>query len=329
MNVAEPIEPPTVIVVGSVNVDLNLRLPKLPATGETVVGGKMSKSVGGKGANQSVAAARLGAITYLVGRIGADADGHEARQHLHAAGVRTDFLLDTYEAATGVAAVLTDRSGENLIGVASGANASVTAEDVTRAISAITTIASTSAVVLACLEIPLDAVAAAARGAEDCGCLLILNPAPAQHLPLDLLSLVSVLTPNEHELTGLGFPDAQAMLTAGVGVVAVTKGAAGVDVYTDPNGGPRSVPAFNVDAVDTTGAGDAFSGCLAWALGSRFSVLEAIQLATTAGALATQGVGAQTSLPTSPELLTLCSLAVPDSADHWPFVESSGQEKRP
>ena len=293
----------TVIVVGSVNIDLNLALSHLPSAGETVVGGTLHRSLGGKGANQSVAAARLGAVTYLVGRVGADDDGRLAREGLQASGVRTDLLLDTPLAATGVAAVLTDRIGENLIGVASGANALLTADEVMRAISSI---AVTDAVVLACLEIPLDAVCAAAAAARDRGYRFVLNPAPAAELPLSLLPLVSVLTPNEHELPALGLASASALLAAGVGMVAVTQGSAGVAVFIDASAAePELVPSFAVDVVDTTGAGDAFSGCLAWALATGFSHAESVQLAAAAGALATQGTGAQGSLPTSEQVFAL------------------------
>ncbi|HMA46940.1 MAG TPA: PfkB family carbohydrate kinase, partial [Frankiaceae bacterium] len=189
---------PRVVVVGSVNVDLVTRVERLPAPGETVLGGVFSRHPGGKGANQAVAAARLGARVALVGRVGEDEAGRRARRELVAAGVDCVDLRGA-AAPTGTATVIVDRAGENLIAVASGANALLDAEAAARAVGAA---ASPGEVVLLGLEVPLAAVVAAVEAAVRAGATVVLDPAPAPAgpLPKRLVASCAVLTPNEHEL---------------------------------------------------------------------------------------------------------------------------------
>jgi ribokinase len=292
---------PTVIVVGSANIDMNFQLPRLPMAGETVIGGEVTRLVGGKGANQASTAARLGAKTFLVGRVGDDEDGDRVRSELNDFGVDTTHLLVNPHVATGLAAVLIGKNGENLIGVASGANSALSGREVTDSLDAIS---AKTAVVLACLEIPMDAVRAAAVAAAEHGYPFVLNPAPALDLPPDLLRHVDVLTPNEHEMPFLGYQTPAAILELGTGAVAVTRGADGVHLHV-ANNEWQHLPAFPVAVVDTTGAGDAFNGALAWALASGYELPTAVRLASAAGALATQGIGARTCLPTAAEVKEL------------------------
>jgi ribokinase len=281
-----------VVVVGSVNVDLVVSVPRLPAPGETVIGGRFQRAPGGKGGNQAVAAARLGARTWLVGCVGDDDLGRDAREDLREAGVDTG-LVGVGRAPTGVAAVLVDRVGENAIAVASGANDELDPETVR---SACASIPSPDAVVLASLEVPDAAVLAAAQAAAARGWPFVLNPAPARPLAAELLRRCAVLTPNQQEATALGVSSVQDLLAGGVGAVVVTRGAQGADLHRQHQPVWHQPP-FAVRALDTTGAGDAFSAALAWALARGRSLEEAVQVAAAVGALSTQAVGARASLP--------------------------------
>ncbi len=293
----------SVIVVGSVNVDLVVALPRLPGPGETVSGGELSIRQGGKGANQAVAAARLGAGTWLVGAIGVDDHGREAKATLAAEGVDLTRLR-VVEAPTGVASILVDAVGGNLIAVAAGANATVRPSDVTAAIDEL---AGPGDVVLANLEIPEDAVRAAAEGARAHGARFVLDPAPARPLSAGLVALCDVLTPNEHEIVGLGFASLDALLDAGAGAIVVTLGSEGADLYR--HGETKlHLPAFPVEVVDTTGAGDAFNGALAWALTEGADLERAVVVGSAAGALATRGLGARASMPNRDELGELLAI---------------------
>jgi len=302
-----------VVVVGSANVDLVVPVPRHPAGGETVLGGALQRSPGGKGANQAVAAARAGgAATTFVGALGRDAAADLLLASLEAAGVRTD-LVARAAGATGTALVTVTPDGENAIVVAPGANAEVRVGGPEAARIA------AADVVLAQLEVPLGAVAAAAR-ARRAGALLVLNAAPSAPLPADLLAEVDVLVVNEHEardLTGLGGGAASdggpgaapaelaAALLERVPAVVVTLGGAGSLVAERGDPAPAAVPAFPAAVVDTTGAGDTYCGVLAAALARGEGLVGAARLAAAAAALAVGRPGAQEAVPAAAEVLAL------------------------
>jgi ribokinase len=295
-----------IVVVGSLNMDLVVRASRIPAPGETIIGSDFRPVPGGKGANQAVAAARLGAQVAMVGRLGQDAFADSLQDNLAKAGVDHTFVLQDSKAATGVALITVDDTGENSIVVASGANMRLSPADVEAAEA---TIAAASVLLLQ-LESPLDTVARAAEVARMHGVKVILNPAPAQPLPATLLSLVEVLIPNEGEtslLTGMPVENqgqAEAAATAlrelGVGTVILTLGARGALLASQTE--TKLFPAFKVTPVDTTAAGDAFVAGFGLALAEGKSFSEATRWGCAAGALATTQLGAQPSLPNREEL---------------------------
>jgi ribokinase len=295
-----------ITVVGSLNMDLVARAPRIPQPGETIIGSDFHTVPGGKGANQAVAAARLGAQVSMVGRVGCDAFAESLLNNLAAAGVDHTFVIHDPQAATGVALIAVDDAGQNSIIVASGANVRLSPADVDGAEAAI---AGADALLLQ-LESPLETVTRAAEVARAHGVTVILNPAPARPLPAALLSLVDVLIPNESEtamLTGLPVgsqTEAEAAATAlrelGVGTVILTLGERGALLARED--GAEYFPAFEVTPVDTTAAGDAFVGGFAVALAEGRSLAEAVQWGNGAGALATTKLGAQPSLPTRQDL---------------------------
>jgi ribokinase len=326
-----------VIVVGSVNVDLVIRAARLPTPGETVTGGTFERHHGGKGGNQAVAAARLGRPTLFVGAVGEDAFAGEARAALAAEHVDVSRLIPIPGASTGVALILVDDRAENLIGVASGANADLEPEMVAEAIGRLGPL--DGDVVLVCNEIPSDTVREALRVGRAAGAATVLNPAPAGGLDASILALADVMTPNRSELAILvegllgesiasSAPDPVAAagrlllaLAPVVGdgpmpAIVVTLGPSGARIVrvvsdapdAEPVGDGRTtvvaVPAPTVAAVDSTGAGDAFCGALAVALAERRSLEDACRRAVAAGALATTEVGAREGMP-SAEVLRL------------------------
>jgi len=299
-----------VTVVGSLNMDLVVRSSRIPQPGETIIGGDFCTVPGGKGANQAVAAARLGAQVSMVGRVGRDAFAGPLLDNLALAGVGHTFVTRDPEAATGVALIVVDETGQNSIVVASGANARLSPADVDAAEAAITA----AAVLLLQLESPLETVTRAAEVARGHGVTVILNPAPARPLPAALLSLVDVLIPNESEtalLTGMPVGNqaeagaaAMALRESGVvGTVILTLGERGALLARA--GGAERFPACEVTPVDTTAAGDAFVGSFAVAMAEGKSVAEAVRWGNAAGALATTKLGAQLSLPTRQALEAL------------------------
>lgn len=291
----------SVVVVGSLNMDLVARVARLPGPGETVLGDDVARIPGGKGANQAVAAARLGASVAMIGAVGTDDMGDALLGVLASEGIDASGVARVADRPSGVALVAVDEAGENQIVVAAGANATVTPEHV-RAHEALIAGAS---VVLVQLEIPLPAVHAALELARASGVRTVLDPAPAQPLPDSLLQLVDIAKPNESEaelLTGIptrdadGAHDAAAALADRTGgVVVVTRGAHGA-CWVGPDG-RGDVGRYPVIAVDATAAGDAFSGALAAALAAGDDLPEALELASAAGALATTVAGASASLP--------------------------------
>lgn len=296
---------PKITVVGSSNTDLSVRSERLPRPGETVTGGQFSRAGGGKGANQAVAARRLGAEVSFVGRVGDDRLGHASVKRLREEEIETGSVVFDDEASSGVALIMIDAHGENMISVAPGANHRLTAEDVEKARADI----SNADVVLVQLEIPLDTVEAVLSVARDGGATTILDPAPVPNggLPRRIFEQVDVITPNRSEagtLAELG-PDAEpedaaAVLNGkGTNVVAVTLGAAGL--YLRGDDGNMSLPAAPAEPVDTVGAGDCFAAGLAVGLAAEQTWQDAAKFALCAAAISTEREGAQPSMPTLTE----------------------------
>ncbi|MDI7275597.1 MAG: ribokinase [Anaerolineae bacterium] len=288
------------VVVGSSNTDMVVKAPRIPGPGETVLGGRFVMAAGGKGANQAVAAARLDCQVTLVARLGRDMFGLQTAENLGREGIDTSFLVWDDETPSGVALIMVSAEGENSIAVAPGANGEMTPADVERAARAI----AAADVLLLQLEIPLPAVERALDIAQRHGVRVILNPAPAAPVPDDLLHRVDLLTPNEHEaalLSGASAGEpaevAEALLARGVRMLAMTLGRRGALVATPE--GMELLPAFPVQPVDTTGAGDAFNGALACMWGRGRPLRDSVRFANAAAALATTVMGAQPSLPTA------------------------------
>jgi ribokinase len=288
-----------IAVVGSLNMDSIARVARLPMPGETVPASGYMQALGGKGANQAVAAARAGSAVEFIGRVGADLAGEALLTSLRGVGVNTEHIVRDADGATGTALIAVDNRGENTIVVVPGVNANVHTEDVDAAGDVI----ARSSVLLLQLEIPLETVQYAAALAHRSGTTVVLNPSPAQELPSSLLNMVDILVPNEEEvayLSGMGSPvdpaTAAGMLCAnGAKAVVVTLGGQGATVINE-NGGTE-IHAYQVEAVDTTGAGDAFVGNLAAALDEGRSLEEAARFASAAAALSVREAGAQDSMP--------------------------------
>jgi ribokinase len=286
-----------ILVVGSINMDLVVRVPHSPKPGETVLGGDFETFPGGKGANQAVAAARMGGEVTMVGRVGNDDFGNTLIQGLVEDKIKTTHVIKDSKARTGVAMISVAADGENMIVVASGANANVSVEDVgnTRSLMRETDL------LLVQLECPLETVTAAIELAKAYGVPVVLNPAPAQTLPKSLLKNVDYLTPNQNELLIL---TGEANLKDGIEKIQkwglknliITLGANGARVISE--GIDQHIPAHEITAVDTTAAGDAFNGALAVAIAEGKPLLDAVSYGMAAGALASTKRGAQPSLPT-------------------------------
>lgn len=297
---------PNVLVVGSANVDYTIAVSRLPRPGETVSNGTLVIAHGGKGANQAVAARRLGAAVRFVGCVGDDAAGAGIRAALAGEGIDATALTTMREAATGTAVIIVDAEGRNQIAVAPGANRALTLDRVVP----LAIDFAWADVVMTQLETPPPTVGWVLAEARRHGVITILNPAPVPDAALDLWPLVDYLTPNETEterLTGCVVTDVEAAARAagvlrsrGVGTVVVTRGAAGA-VVADQRG-TAAIPGRRVTAVDTTAAGDAFNAGLAVALAERRALADAVRFANAAAALACTRRGAQPSLPRRDEV---------------------------
>ena len=294
---------PNILVIGSLNADLVLRTPRFPQPGETISGEDLQVIPGGKGANQAVAAARLGANVSMLGRVGKDSFGDFLLDNLKTNHVDTT-LIQRDDASTGTATIIVDSNGQNSIVLSAGANGKVSSLDVEHASFP------TFSLLLLQLEIPIPTVLSAAKLAKQNGVRVILNPAPAKQLPDELIALADFIIPNETEvslLTGMEVNDissaekaAKVLLERGAQNVIVTLGNKGaLIVNKDTN---TQVDTYPVNVVDTTAAGDAFIGGLASKLLDSASLLAAARYGCACGALATTKFGAQPSLPTKEEV---------------------------
>ena len=292
-----------IAVVGSCNVDLVVNVDSIPTVGQTVLGGDLRRIPGGKGANQAVAASRLGKSVAMIGRIGDDENGKFLQANLEENDINTEFLFTTPETPTGVALISVQNDGDNAIVVSPGANSELSPEDV-----AAVPLVAEAQVVLLQAEIPIETVLAAARVAEG---TVIWNPAPApnESVPLELLDLVDVLVPNQQELElliGNGSADNLESIfamakTFPCSSTIVTLGAQGAVVVASNEA--VHIPAPEISPVDTTAAGDSFCAALAGSLVEGKDLVEAAQWAVQVGAATTLIAGAQPSLPTSSEVL--------------------------
>ena len=297
---------PYILVVGSSNTDMVIKLDRLPRPGETVLGGEFVTMAGGKGANQAVAAVRAGGSVRLVARVGQDMFGYESLARFMAEGIHVENVIQDESSPSGVAMICVAKDGENSIAVAAGANGRLSPADVKGSGRAI----AGASMVLLQLETPLATVQAAVEAATAAGVPVLLNPAPACALPGELLQRVSILTPNETEtelLTGIAVTDEESAARAaeklremGPQTVIITLGARGA--YVANGSSQRLVPGFPVTAVDTTGAGDVFNGALAVALGEGRSLLESVRFANAAAAISVTRLGAQPSAPMRKEI---------------------------
>jgi ribokinase len=304
-----------ILVLGSLNVDLVVMVPHLPRPAETVLGGALHTYPGGKGANQAVAAARLGGTVAMVGRVGRDAHGDLLLAQLRSDGVDAGGVERNASNPTGAALILVEPGGQNMIAVAPGANGCADDSDVERAVRRL----HRGDFLVLQLELPLPVVTAAIAGARRVGARVMLNAAPAVPLPADVLHDLDLLVVNEIEAEALfhaavvtpedALAAGHAALHAGVRIAVVTLGAAGA-VLCSTDGGARIEP-FAVDAVDATGAGDAFVGALAVGLAQGLAPVEAARLAGAAGAAAASQPGAQSSLPQVADLERLFRIRWP------------------
>jgi ribokinase len=301
-----------IVVVGSANTDLVVRVRSLPRPGETVIGGTFVSVGGGKGANQAVAAARAGGHTTFIAKLGADAMGDAAVAAFATDGIDTTFITRDPATPSGVAFILVDDRGENSIAVAAGANDCLTPADVDRASAAIRA----ADILLVQLEIPLETVRHAVSVAHAAGVPVILNPAPARPLDAGLLAQVAILTPNETEaelLTGLTVTDersaasaASRLLATGLRSAVITLGRQGALVAEAA--ATAHVVGYEVTPVDTVAAGDVFNGCLAVAIAEGGNLIDAARFANAAAAIAVTRHGAQASAPRRDEIFQFQSI---------------------
>jgi ribokinase len=297
-----------IVVVGSANMDMVVLTKRFPEPGETVFGGTFGMFPGGKGANQAVCAAKLGGRVYFIGKMGRDVFRDKLLDSMKHDGVRLGRLTTDPHDSTGIALITVDGGGQNEIVVVSGSNMKLLPSDIERERSVFASVK----VLLLQLEIPIPTVVKAARLAKERAVTVVLNPAPARKLPASLLKMVDYITPNEtelHHLTSMPVSSirgveraAQRLLASGIRTVLVTMGAKGCLMVRE--GATKLFPAHKVKPVDTTAAGDAFNGALAFALASGYSLEEAIALANSVAAFAVTRMGAQSSMPTMNELRT-------------------------
>ena len=285
-----------ILVIGSSNTDMTIKAPRIPLPGETILGGKFKMGPGGKGANQAVAAARLGGNVGFICKVGNDLFGENAIKGYEAEGIDTRYILKSSK-PSGVALIMVDDKGENCISVAPGANSDINVED----IRSMKKVIEEADYVILQLEIPVDAVCEAAKIASEAGAYVILNPAPACKLPDEIFRYISLATPNQTEiaiLTGIkgNIEEAFKKLNAmGVNDIILTLGSEGSALWDGEKA--EIIPARKVKAIDATAAGDTFCGALCVALSEGKNKREAVEFATKASALTVQRMGAQESIP--------------------------------
>ncbi len=303
----------SIIVIGSSNTDMVIKADHLPAAGETILGGTFFMNDGGKGANQAVAAARLGGNVMFVAKTGNDTLGQQAKEMFQNENINTSYILTDPILPSGVALIVVDKKGENSIVVASGANSSLLPDD----LAEVRPLIGDAAVVLVQLEIPLVTVESIAAATKSAGTKMILNPAPARALPDSLLNGLFLITPNENEagmLTGVEVTGvdsakqaARKILERGVKNVIITLGANGALVFDD--GIFTHVPVLSVKAVDSTAAGDVFNGALAVAISEGQDLVSATKFACRAAAISVTRLGALQSAPTRDEVKSFVNVA--------------------
>jgi len=299
----------SIIVLGSINMDLVVHAPRLPKPGETLTGSSFHTTPGGKGANQAVACARLGIRTHMIGRVGGDVFGSALRKNLADYGVDVSGVGVEEQLPSGVALIAIDEAAENNIIIVPGANGVVSQSE----LSYMKSLLPETKVLLLQLEIPLETVQEAAQSAHSLGVTVILDPAPARPLPLNLYPCVDILTPNTSEAAILaGFPvetiaeaekAACVLLERGTRTVVIKMGAMGA--YAQDQAGGCFYPAIPVEALDTVAAGDAFNGALGAALSNELPFEEAMHWGLAAGAIAVTRTGAQSAMPDRNEILDL------------------------
>ncbi len=292
---------PSIVIVGSSNTDMVIKAGHLPAPGETILGGIFFMTQGGKGANQAVAAARLNGQVTFIAKIGADVFGKQSLQLYKDDGIDTSYIARDEHGPSGVALITVDDNGENCIAVAPGANGTLSIDDISKA----QTVIENASIILMQLEIPVETVEYVANLAESRHVRLVLNPAPARTLSDNILSKVSIITPNEKEtemLTGIKIYDivstkeaARFLSKKGIETVIITMGSAGALIFY--NNDYEVVSAPKVKAVDTTAAGDVFNGALVVAISEGKDIIEAVRFANAAAAISVTRLGAQASAP--------------------------------
>lgn len=296
-----------IVVIGSTNMDMVVKARHIPVSGETILGGSFFMNPGGKGANQAVAAARLGGNTAFITKVGNDVFGKQSTQLFNDEGIDTSGVLSDRTAPSGVALITVDEFGENAIVVASGANANLGPSDVKAALEKI----QDADIILVQLEIPMEAVEYAAEYASSKGIKVILNPAPFNASLPGLFPFIDVITPNRYEaemLTGVEVKDitsaqqaAELLHSQGVKSVVITLGHMGAVLFHENTF--NVIPAMKCEAVDTTAAGDVFNGALAVAMAEGRDLLQAVQFACKAAAVSVTRMGAQSSIPNRNELI--------------------------